>query len=355
MPYAVTDQVVRHELFAHGGYQNVSNEVQLSTANLRLCYSWIAEASKTLAGIRVPITNVTGTLTNGLTWNVYAGDSAGLPTGASLASGTVTPGAAFTTSTLAPTNALTAGTRYCLVIQNVLGVPASNWFALPYGSSLPQGMNGIASISTDGGTTYNDRIPMMPAIQLSYSDTSRYGPACAMPISLNTTGHQLYSSSGSRFSLAGVRFQPHYRRGICEVVGRFRLVGVLGSAGALACRIYNGTTLLATSDNTCAYVTAATAGYASFFFGTPLIIDPSMVIAVTFGQSAATGGDVSNHWLAAGNTSTKYAPTGIADCTYEGWHTVTSTASALSAWTVGGDAQVYAAIMSRVVSNRRYF
>lgn len=119
---------------------------------------FMARVSENVTGFIVGVTAVSGTPTSAARADLYAVDSNGFPTGASLADVTWTPAAGVSTQTFGVAYAVTAGTCYAIVIKNIHATPASNNFAInttasgsstvgTYGSNLCIG-------SSDTGTTW---------------------------------------------------------------------------------------------------------------------------------------------------------------------------------------------------------
>jgi len=104
--------------------------VQLSSASRYCGTVFMARVSEPMNGFLTAITAVTGTVTNGLQADLYAVDTTGKPTGASLATVTVTPAVGAMTITWGTPYTVTAGTCYFVRIINVAGTPASNNFSI---------------------------------------------------------------------------------------------------------------------------------------------------------------------------------------------------------------------------------
>jgi hypothetical protein len=330
--------------------------VQVNSAAKYLCLYWTAEASKTLATIKVGTYNISGTQTNIFSWNLYAANANGTPTGGSLASGTATP-ASFSGISLTCTQALTAGNMYCLVISNAHGTPASNYWDFAPTAFAPVAGSGIL-FSSDTGANYYDRYANAPPLQFTYGDATRYGAPAAIGYSQSNQSYaQLYSTSGVYLGLIGNRFRPQTRRWIHEVSAAIRLTGTFASAGALECRIYKGTTLIGTSNNTVTHTATSAGNPTHWRFTNGVLVEPGSDYTVAICQNAATGGTSSHYYTLTGiaTAGVPSNPTTTLDGWYEGWHTVYSTASALSAWTASTAGQAWMSLLCRTAANRGQF
>lgn len=118
----------------------------------------MARVTQNLTGFVISVTSVSGTVTSGAQADLFAVDSTGKPTGASLATVTWTPSASVSTQSFGTPYAVTAGTCYAIVIKNILGTPASNLFSIQSytGASVTSGINAntLNLASVDGGTTW---------------------------------------------------------------------------------------------------------------------------------------------------------------------------------------------------------
>jgi hypothetical protein len=334
-------------------HQHFTANLDISNANLRVAFGFLSPpTSKTLNAIRVCWPNTTGTLTNIGRAALHAADSNGRPSGAAIEEITFTPAAANTTTTITGfTTVLTANTRYCIVFRNAAASPGSNFFSAPWswGTMVEEGWS--FAYSDDAGSAYRHCQQDAPLLQLSFSDGSRWGPAHLRVVvgGLVGTGIEIYSNR-----ICGVRYQPRAREVVRKVDTMLRLNGTFASAGAIICRIYNGTTLLYTSDNSeVSNSPSGQFGGVSFRFdNVTALIEPGMDITFAFCQAAA-GGSSSHYYAVMGEALTIYAPTGFSDCSFGGMHSVRATdASSLSGWTIESACQYWFRALCRAAATR---
>ena len=290
--------------------QNVQT-LPISAAATWLAFGFNSDQAKTLNTVRLYLNAVAGTpAASELTCDLYNDSGAGIP-GTSIeshpadsvpASGNWMGWSGFTT-------ALTAGTQYWLVFKNANALPGTNfptyqWIgaaANPNQSAMPLGaggnynaqgvMYGWSKVSSgNSGTTWGTNITSSVAgIRVGFSDTTYDG----MPIqnsirsSSGTTADRTFGKqeTGIRFNVpAGVTLNV---RGVWMPLTRF------GTPGNLRFRIYQGVTLLGTTNAIPFGNVATTApeGYTAYFPSSLALVSTSQPYRVV--MSDATAADTS--------------------------------------------------------------
>jgi hypothetical protein len=238
-----------------------SISLALSAAGTWLAFQVVARQAKTLNKVRLFAVTVTGTpATTDLTCDLYS-DANGVPN-ASLeshaadsvpASGNWMQWSSFTT-------AMTLGTAYWLVFKNVNGTPASNNATYQWAGAAATGATaslvlgqvqavtpffGFGKVhTTNSGTAWATSVmPVVAGPRLQYSDSTYDG----MPVSAITrpgsvaTGDSTFGVQevGAKFNVpSGCTFN-------CR--GAWMCAGKTGTPGTLSYKLYQGTTLLATT------------------------------------------------------------------------------------------------------------
>ncbi len=219
-----------------------------------LAYGWNPSESKTLSAVKVFASAVGGTLTS-LACDIYS-DTAGTGPNASLASSTTVTalptGAAwveFTGFSLA----LTAGTQYWIVLRNPTATPGTNFPTYrfggvnsawsPGGSESQNGLWGSACArsSTNSGTAWANAAKSGSwGWRVQYSDGTYDG----MPLS----NFSSLSAANMSFGKQAVGNQfvvpPNV---VLNIRGASMAFVTSGTPGAASFKLYNGSTLLATS------------------------------------------------------------------------------------------------------------
>jgi hypothetical protein len=272
-----------------------TSTLALSAAATWLAYGFVPEAAKTLSAVRAYLSAVNGSpATTDITCALYS-DSSGAPN-ASLESHSITsvPAAGGGWGDWAGfTTALTAGTQYWLVFANGNASPATNfptyrWLnnVLPaiYGSGSKYGW--FKQHSTNSGGAWGTTVAPAGGWRLAYADGTYDGS----PFSTSgSSADQVYAARES-----GVKFTTP-PNAVVNVRGlAFGLASNNGSpTGGVWFRLYNGTTLLATT-NTIASGNVNAQGWYESCFSAAQVIQPGTVLRATFGD--AGGGDSSSNY-----------------------------------------------------------
>lgn len=166
IPDYLTNSMQRTTLLAQGSYYTT----QLNAAAQRYGCVFKARVSENMTGFKFASGTNAGTVTNIAQADLYAVDSNGYPTGASLAAATFTPANSSTnTVTWGTPYAVTAGTCYAVVLSNLDGAPTTNKYGVGYcGSNYLvfnetfQYANNLWLASIDSGTTWEPSAVLPP-------------------------------------------------------------------------------------------------------------------------------------------------------------------------------------------------
>ena len=274
-----------------------TNTLLMNSDATWLAYSFSPAENRTLSKVKTYISAVSGT--SSCSCDLYS-SSAGAPN-ASLET--------VATSDAAPavgwmqhsgfTTALTAGTLYWLVFKNTSAVPAVTTFTFRYGGggTLPTwigGTTGSFSIfhkrqSNDSGVGWAaGSVGTCAFVRLEYSDATFDGfpienagvPGSASRVfSLAEIGVKFTTPSNAVWNVKGLWFQPA-KSGT--------------PTGSLRYRLYNDTTLLATSAGS---IPAAETGTSrtglAMYFSTVQVIQPGTVLRAVIGET--TNSDTSSN------------------------------------------------------------
>jgi hypothetical protein len=271
----------------------------LSAAATWLAFAFVPSESKTLNKVKIYVSAVSGTLTS-FSCDVYS-DSAGAP-GSSLSSTSTvttmpTTGSPGWTEFTGLSQALTAGTRYWLVFKNLTATPASNFPTVRFGNSaaVPLVLGGATAWgwgkkhSTDSGSTWaGTAIAGSFGWRLEYSDGSFDGLPIedSSTMSVSTGGVYSTRESGAIFTTpANCNWKV---RGVVMFAQK---VGT--PTGNLRFRLYQGTTLLATTDVIPAANITTNVLHAAYFSATQTLA-PSTSYRVVLSES--TQSDTSSNY-----------------------------------------------------------
>ncbi len=192
------------------GWNGGPGSADFNSNTIRAGILFVASQSAAMTGFKYWFNTHTGTITSGCQVDLFAVDANYRPTGASLATATFTPADTSLNTinwSVAPT--VVAGTMYCIVIQNLLGTPGSNFFKPVF---FPQSYNPVI-FSNDSGTTWFSAVntsSQFAALFENYSGTT-YGPAMGLGGGLNgAIGAQLYNTSGVRTARQAVKVRFPY-------------------------------------------------------------------------------------------------------------------------------------------------
>jgi len=286
-----------------GSLENNSNTN--NTTN-RVAYTFIPTVSKTVSKVIVRVVSVTGTLAPGdLRLDIMTSDTtAGKPTSTSLANSStltaVPTGASFIEFT-GFNQAVTAHTKYHLVIRNQNASAGTNFATLLVGAAdsglIENGSTGGTwgwnyNISTNSGTSYSTLDNSLTSFRVEYTDGTFEGfpyfgagnDTTNIVYSGREVGFKLTTPSNAKWRIKGLLF-PVFKSGTPTGDVRFRL--------------YNDTTLLATSAATFpigAVGTSASVVYAYLPFSSIQEIEPGTTIRGVIGET--TQSDASTNYIA---------------------------------------------------------
>lgn len=268
-----------------------SSSTALSLAATYLAYSFVtSESGKTLSKVHFYPSSVTGSLAGtDVVCEIYA-DSAGAPTGAALATST-TLSAAIVAATWNSSSgfslALTQGTQYWAVFHNANATPATNFPTLRFIAGAPRGNSSFTAIetgwakklSTDSGATWAGSSQTEAGGWMLEYDDGTFEGFPTNDIAAGAVGVGVY---GTRES--GVLFTMHPSGGLSV-----RSVGMIvtktsSPTGTARAKIYEGTTLVATSLDI--PITSLTgSNYYAFLFASPVTMTASTAYRVVLAES----------------------------------------------------------------------
>jgi hypothetical protein len=288
-------------------YQN-SSTLALNAAATWLAFSFVPQQGKNLSAVRLFLDTKTGSPTTaGCTAELYS-DASGVPN-ASLEgpiSATSVPASGnWMGWTFAGTSALTAGTQYWIVFKNSTATPASNFptyrwhngnaaassiipnFLSTNGASAAGPLYGWCKVHTVNSGAAWASTPNwgVGGLRIDYTDSTFDG----MPVQTS-----LRPSSGTSTNRAtgkqeiGVRFNLPANV-TYNVIGIWFPAIKVGSPGNLKFRLYQGSTLLATTYDIPAnnIPTSVGDGYAAYFSSAQAIISTNNPFRVTMVDATA--------------------------------------------------------------------
>lgn len=234
-----------------------------NNANLWHVYGFVPKESKTINEACIYVQTKSGTLgASDYSMGIYLSTSLGKPTSVQATSTTVSPALASTTLSCFTgfSFAATAGRQYWFVVKNLNGTPASNNITIRvpgggrtnqmYGGS--QGNNpytGFAYLETsDGGTNWNNVTSNGGSnIRIKYSDNTYDGFAVSYPIAAadQGTGNRVYSAR----ELGNLFTTPANFTAKLKCIS-FPAAKIGSPTGNLRYRLYQGTTLVDTTNDT---------------------------------------------------------------------------------------------------------
>ncbi len=274
----------------------------LSAANTWLALSFVLAESKTLSKVKLLASAVAGTLgATDLTCDIYS-DSSGSP-GTSIESRntvTATPTGAAWVEFTGFTTALTAGTRYWLVFKNANATPATNYPTFQWGGTdtspfllgSPSPSWGWTKKHTTDGSTWITAATNVSGLKLEFSDASFNG----LPVqAAGYVTDYVYSTR----ELGTLITLPSTVK--LNVRGMAMFLSKNGTpAGNLRYRIYDGTTLLATSDAVNIANVETTARWTPAYFSATQTLNAGLSLRAIAGIT--TGGDATNYIRCYGYT-----------------------------------------------------
>jgi hypothetical protein len=278
------------------GFVNVAPAVTLgqalNAANTWLAFSLVGNAaSKTLADVKILITNVVGTpAASDITCSLQL-DAAGVPDGSTIESRplALTPTIAYHRFT-GFTTALTAGRRYWLVFKNGNASPASHYVEITTGTNqtvptmtqvdTTTGLYGWGGrrVTTDGSSWGTEQ--SVVGYRVGYSDNSIEG------ILVNN-----FSVSGTTDGIYSTREAGNLITAPANVKLNVRGCTFLTSAmsgtptGNLRAKLYEGTTLVRTSAPLVPNGNPGNA-WLDFYFATPYLLTPGQQYRYVLSETA---------------------------------------------------------------------
>lgn len=253
-----------------------NNTRAVNSAVIFEAVQFVPMENKTINEIWFYVTAVTGTV-NGIRGDIY-NNNAGLPGTSSANSSTVNayPTGAALVKVTGLSLAVTGGVPYWAVIRNTTGTPASNNFTISEGragsNNFIYGTGDQASFvaSNDSGTSWAlaSAVSDTP-FMIKYSDGTFDGWVNAGQ-AVETGANSVYAARelGSRFtSPPGLGFQA--------VGGAFAVSKSGTPTGNLRYRLYEGTTLVATTNEIAPADVRTTAGWDKLYFSSAVYIKPN--------------------------------------------------------------------------------
>lgn len=247
------------------------------------------------------------------TVSLYNAGSDELPTGSALETVTASFGsyALGLTTAWAGTTNVTAGNKYCIVYEMTSGSASPSIGGISVYTTLGATYNGTDWVLNTGfgfGANY--------AIKIG---STWYGSRVARYSTGDLTSNQLYNSSGSRLARLGSILRPNRNAVIYGVWGLFYKVGTPTSI--MKCQIYNGATLLGTSNVNATVTGLGTTGSGQQartfqFGGSGIAVSSGNEYRIVFYLDGTSGNDSSNYVVVrahATQSSTAF-PTDDANC-----------------------------------------
>ena len=274
-----------------------SGTFALNSAPYRIAYSFMVPVTKTLSKVRAYVTAVNGTLgATNLVCEIYSDDIASNRPNASLASVntvTATPTGAAWVEFTGFTQALTAGTRYWIVLSNANGTPATNYptyLLHTTDSTAPLFINGFSNSSWFNHDTTLDITD--PALwgrrsvnsigpRLEFNDSTFYG----YPYD-NTDTSGATEQTGNNIEVGAYFVNGNANLNIIGLAF-FMNQAVAGTETNVVMNLYDNITLLATTEGR-VHIAGET-GWYSQFFSSVQIIAPSTTVRMTIVNNIRTG------------------------------------------------------------------
>lgn len=260
--------------------------VSVSTAATFQAQSFYLLKAKNLSSITVESGGINGSPANSdivceLRSNVVATGLPNITGGGLIATATTTTLAAGSSNhvfTFSPAVALSAGVQYHIVFKNVNGTPASNNTSFRSQSLTenytPANLGTGTWNTTNSGTSWNQSNSLMCAFRLFFDDATQ--------TTIRETVFAAGSSVGGIYAAreAGIKFtSPNTTMNIVGV--NFAMNKQGSPTQSIGCKIYQGTTLVATSANTVdKSVFNGTTNRFLFVFSTPVALAPSTVYRI---------------------------------------------------------------------------
>ncbi len=290
-----------------------STSLALSAAATWLAFQVVLDQTKTLSAVRLFQVTKTGTPTTaGCTCDLFS-DAAGIPNASTegpISADAIVASGTWMGWTFAGTSVLTAGTPYWFVFKNGTATPASNfptyaWIAAASGAvgPFPNAVFNSISISSpfygwgkvhtvnSGGAWASTPQQPVAGIRLQFTDSTYDG----FPLQVSTrAGSAATGDTAFGKAEVGVKFNVP-ANATFNLRGISFLLNKLSTPGSLRMRLYQGVTLIATTNAIpAASVTTATAGdwYTAYFSSAQQLSSANNPYRVVFGD--ATSGDTNS-------------------------------------------------------------
>ena len=259
-------------------FASTSSQSQLAANTYRGMY-FVAPWSKTINEIRVFNLSVTGTPTSAMRCQIFENTSmfSSTPSITSLQSVTVTPTAGANDVT-GFTTALTKGKSYAILLDNVHGTPASNYYTLINASGNYTPFSG-GPASTNGTTLSALNQPPV-SLRIKFSDGTYYGLAMSAASAADAT-NSIYSTRE-----VGTMFKAWAKMSITGLA-TYVAITVSGTpTGYLRGRIYIGDgtkSLEGTTDNI--YTPTTQSACVKGYFASPVTVEKDDYVNIVFGET----------------------------------------------------------------------
>jgi hypothetical protein len=271
-----------------GAANPVSINTSLNAAATWNAFSFFVTSAKTLSNVHIFLTN-NGSLTTGaVRMDIYSNDNTNAVPSTSLAN--VTNGATIVTgwNDFTFSLALTAMTQYWVVVRNLNGTPASN-FPQTRQSANGAGAAHLAAnatafgyhrrLSADSGSTWTSSVNAntIAFMRLDFNDAT-YGGYPLETSVIDTTntvfstrelGMLLTTPTGTKLNVVGVSM-PLAKTG--------------SPTGNYQYKIYQGTTLVATTQTVPCALVQSGSGYYSSFFTAAQVLEPGVQYRVVLSR-----------------------------------------------------------------------
>ncbi len=278
----------------------ISGVMTLNSSTARIGAIFVAPSSQNINGFYAVHQSLTGTVTNILQADLYALDSALIPTGSSLATATYTPTNGWTSVTFSAAYAVTGGTAYAIIIKNVGGTPGSNYCNMYYNSGVRNKFDRVHIRSTDSGTSYKLQHSYWAEAMIwpNYASSGVYGTIPDWVSFENDINNSLYNTSGSRVAIVAAKVQFTCN---VKVWGLRTTLGRSGSpTHTLDASIWNDSgTKVSTAANTWEWSTIGSS-HAMWQWTTPYELTANTVYYIGVTPTNATAGDSSNYYTIKG-------------------------------------------------------
>lgn len=286
------------------GSKNIDTDREFSIAARYESFSFVLSEAKTLNTIRWPIAYIGGSPASGdARLDIYSSTTGNVPD-ATLANSTTTSGSFAADTWVSQTGfslALSAGVRYWVVVRNVDGAPATNYFAIRVGTGIfPSGWTQydvdsaytFAESVNSGASWANDAGSGLFPFVLLFSDSTAFGlPYARRYRALDpdaTFGVYSTRERGTLFTTPA-NFKANVK---CL---SFQVAKQGSPTGSLRYRLYAGTTLIDTTATYLASTLASGGGNFPLCFTTPVTLSPSTIYRAVVSET--TQSDTSSNYI----------------------------------------------------------